>query len=200
MICETLNEFQMVLGICPCCGDVFRLADCKMEAASFSSDEDEFTKIRADKRKMDFMGSRLREDLEILVSYEEDINTQLTASKKEAKEAGRKEAKQRLKKIDPIFSGRDIDPQDVRVLFNPVEYVVFSQMSGEGLDKIELISRDPQSSIEEKVCRSIEETVVRGDIDFQVVTVSEDGDIDCDKGVPKPPTPRKRRSPFPMTV
>ena len=199
-VCETLNDFQMVLGVCPCCSDVFRLADCKMETSTFSSDEDEFSKVKDERRIVEKMEDQLRRQIETLGLYEEDINAKMAEFKKDAKESGRKEAKERLKKIDPQFSGKDIDPQDVRVLFDPVEYVVFSNMSGEGLDKIKLLGREPKSAIEEKVLKSIDETIVRGDVDFQVISVDEDGEVACDKDAPKPMKSRKKGSSFPVAI
>jgi predicted Holliday junction resolvase-like endonuclease len=165
-----------------------------METSSFTSDVDDFSEIQLEKRKLDILGSKLREDLDILSSYEEDIGSQLSEAKREARLMGRIDAKLKLQKIDPFFSSRKIDPQDVRVLFDPIEYVVFTEMNGAGLEDIQLMSREPRSSSEEKICRSIEETVTRGDIDFQVVTVEEDGKVACDRGGIKPVKPRKRRS------
>jgi len=193
-ICQTLNDFQMVLVICPCCGDISRLADCRMETSTFSSDVDELSELMQERKSVEFLSAELRRNLDLLVSDETEISEKLSEAKKEAKEAGRKDAKLKLLKIDPHFSGRDIDPQDVRVLFDPIEYVVFSRMTGDGLDKIELIGREPKSSQEEKVCRSIDETITRGDVDFEVLNVNESGGVDCDKGASKPVRSKRKRT------
>jgi len=189
----------MLLGICPCCGDVFRVADSKMETSSFTSDVDDYSEIQTEKRRLDIMGSKLREAMDILTAYEEDIGYQLSEAKKEARIKGRLDAKFNLKKIDPYFAAQKIDPQDVRLLFDPVEFVVFSEMNGKGMEDIRLLSREPQTKAEEKICRSIEETVVRGDIDFQIVTVDGIGGVTCDSGDPKPRKPTKKKS-FSVTI
>ena len=55
---------------------------------------------------------------------------------------GLRATKRLLRKIDPIFSGSGYDPQDVKVMFSPVTYVVFNGMSQGKVSQVQLLARE----------------------------------------------------------
>jgi len=67
-----------------------------------------------------------------------------------ARAAGAKAAKKRLRRIDPVFSGSGLDPQDVKVMFDPVEYIAFRGLNGGEVREVLLIAEKPCSSPQEK--------------------------------------------------
>ena len=99
---------------------------------------------------------------------------------KKSREAGNKSAKRMLKKIDPVFSGRGIDPQDVKVIFDPIEYVVFDGMHKKAIKKIELLGRKPKNKKEENIEKSINKAIEKGDYNFKVLRIDKDGNIELE--------------------
>ena len=101
-------------------------------------------------------------------------------------EQGRKQAKQRLKEIDPVFSGTGVDPQDVKVVFDPVEYVVFHGLASVyGVKFIEFISRSPSNKKQEVLIESISKTINNGDVEFETLRMRNDGSFEVETGISK---------------
>ena len=48
-----------------------------------------------------------------------------------------------------MFSGAGYDPQDVKVIFDPVTYVIFHGMSGNNLEEIVLMANPPEDGATE---------------------------------------------------
>jgi predicted Holliday junction resolvase-like endonuclease len=126
--------------------------------------------------------NRLDAEDERLTSAEERFNSRLENQREQLTEQGRRLAKRKLKKIDPTFSAKDIDPQDVKVIFDPVEYIIFHGLnSGEGVDLVEFVSRTPDSKAQETIVKSIDKTVQNGDIEFETLHMKDDGSFEIRK-------------------
>ena len=95
--------------------------------------------------------------------------------REKARAAGKKEAKKRLKQIDPIFSGTGLDVQDVKVIFDPVEYVVFQGMNGETIKRVLFVAHAPRSKASETIQNSLRKTIKNGDMYFQTLQIERDG-------------------------
>src|SRR6266478_1813130 len=55
-------------------------------------------------------------------------------------------------KEDRLVSAKNIDPQDVKVIFDPVEYLIFHGLNSEhGVNLLEFVSRAPLSRSQEAV-------------------------------------------------
>lgn len=141
---DALSEFGSILAICPCCGDVIPLSEArpyvkgrKPKSKSDSLEQEEARVDRAEKRLHD------RED----------------ELRDAAREKGRRQAKRHLKKIDPTFSGWGIDRQDIKVIFDPVEYVVFDGFNRRRLKKIAFVAYPPANKSQAKIQRSISNTI-----------------------------------------
>jgi predicted Holliday junction resolvase-like endonuclease len=91
--------------------------------------------------------------------------------------AGLRATKRLLRKIDPVFSGAGYDPQDVKVIFNPVTYVVFQGMSQGKLQSIQLLARSAQNGATEHIQSSIEQVINRGNVEFRTLRVDTRGTI-----------------------
>jgi hypothetical protein len=134
---RTIEGIQEVLVICPCCGEIFRLAEAKFIFPKTAPKACEYLSL------VDLEG-RLEREEESLSYLEAEFDKSLEAQRQQLRDQGRKQAKQRLAEIDPVFSRAGVDPQDVKVIFDPVEYVVFHGLSSEsGVQVVELISRSP---------------------------------------------------------
>jgi predicted Holliday junction resolvase-like endonuclease len=159
------GEFAYILAICPNpdCGQIFRLND----ARPFLRDKQPNSILD----EIDRESARIDNALERLEAQEEALRAQ-------AKAAGLKEAKRRLKRIDPVFSGTRLDPQDVKVIFDPVEYVVFDGMNNDKLRRILLLTHPPTTTAAERILRSISDAVQKGHTSFKTLRVLETGGLE----------------------
>lgn len=81
----------------------------------------------------------------------ERFEEQLRALRAKATEKAGGRPGNALKRIAPTFVGRGIDPQDVKVIFHPVEYVSFRGLIDGDLTAIEFIDRAPDSAERERL-------------------------------------------------
>jgi predicted Holliday junction resolvase-like endonuclease len=175
ILVETIDGIQEVLAVCPCCGEIFRLAEGKFIFPQKRPKACEYLELVA-------LEGRLSEMDELLTSAEERFKEKLRAQREELIDMGRRLAKKKLSKIDPTFSAKDIDPQDVKVIFNPVEYLIFHGLnSEEGVNLVEFVSRSPESRTEETIVESIDKTVRNGDVDFETLHMRDDGSFEIRK-------------------
>lgn len=169
---QTIDGLQEVLAVCPCCGDIFRLVEGKFLFPQKPTRTCEYFQV------VD-LENRVAGEEERTDAAEERFEESLQAQQQALIELGRKEAKRKLKKIDPVFSRRDIDPQDVKVIFEPVEFVIFHGMNSiEGVDHVEFVSRSPDSRLQEATVRFIEQTIRNGDVDFETLRLKDDGSFE----------------------
>jgi predicted Holliday junction resolvase-like endonuclease len=159
------SELGQILAVCPCCGEIFYVSEARPYLAG-KKPKSVVERLRADERRLD----RLEESLENL---ENDL-------RERAAKAGLRTAKRLLKKIDPVFSGAGYDPQDVKVIFNPVTYVVFDGLAKGNLRKVMLMAREAEDVITEQVHRSIDRAVRSGNIEFKTLRVDSQGQVFSD--------------------
>ena len=104
---------RQIFGVCTCCGEIFRLSDAnvyiKKKPASDWMDKFEKSAARLDKT-------------------EEKINLEEGETREIAREKGRVAAMKTTKKIDTIFYPNKYNPDDVKVMFHPVDFVIFNGM------------------------------------------------------------------------
>lgn len=170
-----LNEYQYIYGLCPCCHEIFKLSECKMQFPSLQKKDDPFFQLKQFEKQVDNAYSALEK-------YDEKSNRAIEEAQKRARKQGQLLAKRNLKKIDPIFSGRNIDPQDVKTIFDPVEFVVFNNMNSEygQIKDIEFICLNPKSKKKELAAKSVSSAIKKGNIEFVTIRVAKDGTIDTE--------------------
>ena len=91
--------------------------------------------------------------------------------------AGLRAAKKTLKKIDPVFSGSGYNPHDVKVIFDPVTYIVFNGIGTGRLREIVMLAHPPESATGERLHNSIRTAVKDGNFEFRTLHVDKDGNI-----------------------
>lgn len=104
---------RQIFGVCPKCNDLFRLSDTKI-----------YLKEKPVKDWMD----KLDSEGERLNRLEEKIEEERAELQEKAREKGRKAAQLKVRKIDPIFTPRRLNPDDAKVILHPVDYIVFNGM------------------------------------------------------------------------
>lgn len=82
-----------------------------------------------------------------------------------------------MKKIDPIFRPLKLNPNDAKVLFHPVDFVVFNGMNGNGLRNIVLLDKRTGTGPAATLQRSIERAVEKGQYEWLTLRIAEDGGV-----------------------
>jgi predicted Holliday junction resolvase-like endonuclease len=166
---EMLLFFQYqreIFGICPCCNEFIRLSDCKIYKDERKS-SDWLDKLGNEERKLDSLEAKIDEDLKF---YNEV-----------AREKGRKEANKKMKKVDKIFTPQKLNPDDAKVIFHPVDFVVFNGMkngsNGVALKNIILLDGERKSPEHKQVQNSIIKTIESESYEWITLRVNEDGNI-----------------------
>jgi predicted Holliday junction resolvase-like endonuclease len=154
------NEFNRIYAICPCCEEPFRLSDVML-----------FTRARPPRtvfEKMDDAYARFERQEVNFADDEGDI-------REEARRQGQLEARRKLREIAPFFVARKIDPQDVKPLFHPVEYIVFRGMQTDRCASVDFIDHPATNRDREKIQRSMQHAIEAGNLEWQTFRIGEDG-------------------------
>lgn len=94
------------------------------------------------------------------------------------KETGREAAKKMVRKFGSNFNTTKINPNDIALVFHPIDYIVFNGMNdGKKFDNILFYSKEPQSTNESKTIRSIENVLKKGNIEFTTIRIDEKGNV-----------------------
>jgi predicted Holliday junction resolvase-like endonuclease len=160
------HDFQRIHGFCPCCGAPFRLNDATL-----------YYKAAPPKTPWDSLEAawqRLQEAEDRFLQDESRLREKATV-------AGRLEADRRLEAITVFFKSHDIAIGDIKLLFHPVDYVLFRGLSAGGCTSIEFIDREPISRTHERLQRSIETTIKAGHVSSLTARIRDDGRVSCSK-------------------
>ena len=160
------KEMKQLYGFCPCCHELFRL-----------SGADLFIKERAPRTPFDELAAtraRLDKQIERFEERESEI-------RQDAKNRGHKKAARQLRKITPHLYDRAVNPKDIKVLFDPVEYLVFHGLTKERCTLIELVDHPAESPQRERAQCSIDAAIKAGNIEWQTFRVELDGRVSAEK-------------------
>jgi predicted Holliday junction resolvase-like endonuclease len=160
---ELVNFYRVqrnIFGICPYSGEIFRLGDCKVFLR---------TKPKRDwKDELDHESDRLDRKEERLEEREEQL-------REVARAKGRKQAFRTIKRIDTVFTPRKLNPDDAKVLFHPVDYVVFNGMKAASIKNLLLLDRSGTTGERRALQRSIEKTISKGNYEWVTISIDDDG-------------------------
>ena len=156
---------RQIFGTCPRpgCGEVFRLSDCHPYLR---------------KRPVNDWLDALEQMDERLATLEEKLEDKAEEIRTEARKRGRRLAQKAVRRIDPIFTPRKLNPDDAKLLFHPIDYVVFNGMKERGqITSVILLDRQGTTSEQLQLQDSIQETVEKGRLDWETLRVGNDGSI-----------------------
>jgi predicted Holliday junction resolvase-like endonuclease len=115
---------------------------------------------------------------------ERDLSKFETERLREFKQAarvnGRNNANRMVKQSDNVFHPQKLNPDDAKVIFHPVDYVVFNGMKDnktEGLKNILLLDGEKRSTEGKKIQKSIMKAVDKGNYEWITLRVENDGGI-----------------------
>ena len=116
---EEFQEFRKILCVCPECGEIVRVSDLKLKSKGKVKktwlDDYEHRSLQMDKKEEEF----------------DEIENTLREA---AVEKGRKAAQKVFSKaIKADFRKLKLDPYDIKPILNPVDFLVFKDMSSKNL-------------------------------------------------------------------
>lgn len=179
------KEQHFIFGICPCCAEIFQLSEASLSIPGKQVTLPELKIIQQEERKKELA----EEKLEKVANRWEDLNDKYEDDKmlydieepeiiKKVKITGRRKANNLINKFDSTFTNKKINLHDVNLLFYPVEYIVFPGMTDKkDFSKIIFYSKKPRNTIDEKLIKSIESSIQKGNIEFVVIRINEKGEI-----------------------
>jgi len=154
---------RQIFGICPHSGMFFRLSDCRIFRRARSTPDwlDELTRLRGGLDQAELA----------LDDREEEI-------RERARKKGRRQASAHIRRIDVVFGPRRLNPDDARVLFHPVDYIVFKGLNKGQVKSVLLLDRT-RSSDSNLIHKSIQTTVEKGRYEWKTVRVMPDGAVEA---------------------
>ena len=165
---EIINFFEIerqIFGICPNpkCGEFFRLSECKI-----------FLKGEKAKDWLD----QLQKQQEKIDRAEEKLEEKRREIMEAAREKGRKQALEVIKTIDRVFTPKGLNPDDAKIIFHPIDYVVFNGMKEtKKINNIVLFDRERKDADSKRLQRSIQKTIESGNYEWQTIVIDESGAI-----------------------
>ena len=163
-VVELFQDFQRIFGLCPCCGEPFRLSDAGLyfKAPPPPSPWDE----------LDVLRDRLVRAQERLANDEDRLREQ-------ARTDGQLEIQRRLRSLTGYFRRRRIDLRDVNLLFHPIDYVAFRGLSEGRCTSVEFLDHEPDTARHEKLQRSIDTAIRAGNVEWLTMRITDDGSVKC---------------------
>lgn len=168
-IVDFFSLHRQIFGTCPNqdCGELFRLSDCQIYLRK--------------KPIANWMDELDRMDLR-LAQLEEKLQEKVEEMREEAREKGRRLAQRTVRKIDPIFTPRKLNPDDAKVIFHPIDYVVFNGMKrGAQIKSVILLDREGTTAEQRRLQNSIEKTVEKGRFGWKTLRVANDGSVTAEE-------------------
>jgi predicted Holliday junction resolvase-like endonuclease len=156
------KEMKQLYGFCPCCGEPFRL-----------SDVDLYTKTPPPHTPFDTIAAQeARLDQQVQKFGEQEREIRQAATRR-----GQQKAARQLRKLSPYLYDRAANANDVKVIFDPVEYLVFHGLTKKRCTLIELVDHPAETSQREQAQQSIESAIKAGNIEWQTFRVQANGTI-----------------------
>ncbi len=163
---ELITFFQIqnqIFGTCPNTGNVFRLSACHLYTKNRPK-PDWLKKIETKQNQIEKIFEKLNERENIIREKSRDI--------------GRKQANKIIKRIDKIFRPLKLNPDDSKVIFHPIDYVVFDGMKSKDLKRIIFIDMKKRIGFDKQLQQSIKK-IIEKEKNYEWITlrVNDNGKI-----------------------
>lgn len=162
---------QKIFGTCSARTDdahFFRLSDCKI-----------YRRVRPPKDWFELLDEK--EDQ--INRYDEKTEETRESRREHATELGRKIANRKIRKLDPVFSRNDLNPDDAKVIFQPIDYIVFNGMKkgDSSMRNIILLDRKAKEPKHDRIQKSIKATLDQKRYDWKTLRIdANNGKIDVE--------------------
>lgn len=156
------QDFKRIHGFCPCCQKLFRLSEIILFTRQAPPHTD-FDSLAADWSKVEHQRQLLDEQYEAL--------------QEQARLKGRIAAQERLRLFQLFFSGHGLNVKDVRVLFDPVDYLAFRGLADGDCKEVIVMDREPDSNHRERLHNSLGHAIDGGNLEWKTVRIADDGTV-----------------------
>lgn len=159
-----LEFFQLqrqIFGVCPHSGNVFRLSDCHLYVKK-KPEPDWLQQIEAAQERINKASEKLDEK-------EDEI-------REKARQAGRKDADNLVKKIDKIFHPLKLNPDDSKVILHPIDFIVFNGMKAGQMRNLILLDK-AKGNVSKRLQQSIQKVVEKQNYEWVTLRVEDNGNI-----------------------
>jgi len=162
-VVAAFQDFQRIMVVCPKCGGIHRLSELRLS-------------YRVKPKPTWLEELRLKE--EKLEKAEERFEEKKDKLKEAARERGRRKLPAMLSKCVPVISRLGYVHQDVKAMFDPVDFVVFDGMSIRAqVRRLVLLDGPPDNKRRERAQRSLQKVVKKGSYEWRTVRVDDEGRI-----------------------
>lgn len=161
---QLLKFFQLqrqIFGVCPHTGNVFRLSDCHIYVKK-KPEPDWLQQIEAAQLKIS--------------NAEEKLDEKEEGIREKARIAGRSEATKMVRKIDKIFHPLKLNPDDSKVIFHPVDFIIFNGMKTGAMKNLILMDK-AKGTTDKRLQQSIQKVVEKKNYEWITLRVEENGNI-----------------------
>jgi len=165
---EMAFAMQYLLTVCPCCGNVFRVVEGELLFRSQPVGGTDYDGLLREERAA-------HGAYESIEAAEFRFQDYLSRQRERRLEAGRRKARKRIASLSLLFSDLDVDPKDVRVVFDPVDFIVFRGLAVGQMQAIELVARKPDSLQGEKRLQEMEQVIKKRSVFFEVLRLDSAG-------------------------
>lgn len=165
---------QRLIAQCPHCDYLFQVLHARFIFPSKGPGRCEYADLLALQATTSRLSGRLDR-------AQERFDLEKDAISAAATEQGQRRARRHVLRIDQVFSARRIDPQDVKVLFDPVDYVVFHGLNGKGVKEVRFVNHEPESREQERLVKAIAKVIKAGDVSFSTLRVTKEGGIEGER-------------------
>ena len=154
---------RQIFGICPHTTTFFRLSEAHIYQKK-KPESDWYQKI--DNFKM------------FLQKKADRIDEQEDSIREKSKVEGRKKANRVIRKIDHMFHPLKLNPDDSKVIFHPIDFVVFNGMKKDNMKNLILLDGVKSKKEDKVVQRSIETAIEKEKYEWITLKVKDDGLIE----------------------
>lgn len=152
--------------MCPHCQSLFRLVDAKVSYnAPYKADW--LDQIESDQEKWQTKTEDLKEK-------EKELR-RLAIEK-----ATKRDLPKLLKRVVPTFVNRGLNPQDIKTVFHPVDFVVFDGLNDEGTERVVLMDHRTSERARVTVQENISDAIKSDAVEWKTLHVNETGEITPD--------------------
>lgn len=152
---------RQIFGVCPETGNVFRLSQCHIYVKK-KPEPDWLQQIEASQNRVN--------------NAEERLDEKEAGIRENARIAGRIEANKIVRKIDKLFQPLKLNPDDSKVIFHPVDFIVFNGMKTGEMKNLILLDK-AYSNADKPLQQSIKKVVEKQQYEWITLRVEENGNI-----------------------
>lgn len=165
-IIQFYGALRQLFVFCPACELPHRLSDCKL-----------FQKSKPEPNWKD----KLDRELAQLDRAETALLEKIAMAREASRHSGRKAAHKAIRKIDPIFAPLKLNCNDSKVIFHPVDFIVFNGMNNRedpcSVNEIVLLDKAKKTGEALAIQKSIDKVIQKGLYEWVTLRVAEDGQI-----------------------